>query len=487
MSDNNTEEVKLDDLVKDDSIYPRKNISRKTVESYATALRAGAKFPSITYQQVRENEEIKAVIIDGLHRKLAWDKLSEEEKDEASKIKLEPWKKGILDKEESLEELRIASVKFNLQHGDRLKETDLEMQCARIVEDRSPREIRGIKKELAEQFEVTKSRISQMKEVTKKYNQKVASRDSKIYKLSCLGCTQKEISEKVDINQPNVSKNIRKFSAKLSNILEIGEDEGKSISELSDDHGIDEPILWHKKLEGKPDIERGELFFDPDEDEYPFELYNLWRFSKCDERLGTKWPGNVPGQIAVNLLYYYTEQGNLVVDPMAGGGSTVDACLVMGRKCRAYDINPPDNQVSIQKHDITKGFPTEADDADFIFLDPPYWKQKEEAYDEESNNLASLPLDEFYDACGEIFRSAFSTLKKGGHIGMIIGPTQESMKIKDHVHVLYNLLKEEFDFTNRIIVPYSTQQAQAYDVADAEKKQYMLKVYRDLLVFEKGG
>lgn len=401
------------------------------------------------------------------------------------KIELEPWKEEILDKEDFLEELRIASAKFNPQHGDRLKETDLEMQCARIVEDRPPREIKGVKKELAEQFGVTKSRVSQMKEVTKKYNQKVTSRDSGIYKLSCLGRTQEEISKTVDIDQANISRNMQKFSDKLSHILDIGEDEGKTISGLSDDHGINEPILWHRKLEEKPDIERGQLFYDPDEDEHPFELYNLWRFSKCDERLGTKWPGNIPGQIAVNLLYYYTEQGDLVVDPMAGGGSTVDACLVMERKCRAYDINPPDNQLSIQKHDITKGFPSEADDADFIFFDPPYWKQKEEAYNEESNNLASLPLDDFYDACGEIFRSAFSTLKKGDHIGVIIGPTQESMKIKDHAHVLYNLLEEEFDFTNRIIVPYSTQQAQAYDVADAEKKRYMLKVYRDLLVFEK--
>ena len=70
------------------------------------------------------------------------------------------------------------------------------------------------------------------------------------------------------------------------------------------------------------------------------KIFNIWRFPARDKRLGIKYPGNISGQISMNLLYYYTNIGDMIIDPMAGGGSTVDACLVMGRKCFAYDIDP---------------------------------------------------------------------------------------------------------------------------------------------------
>jgi hypothetical protein len=50
------------------------------------------------------------------------------------------------------------------------------------------------------------------------------------------------------------------------------------------------------------------------------QLYNVWRFQQCDPRYGMDYPGRILGQIVENLLWYYTEPFDLVVDPMAGGG-----------------------------------------------------------------------------------------------------------------------------------------------------------------------
>lgn len=51
-----------------------------------------------------------------------------------------------------------------------------------------------------------------MEEATKKYNQKVASRNSQIYKLSLLGWTQEEIAEKVGLSgRSSVNKVLKKF------------------------------------------------------------------------------------------------------------------------------------------------------------------------------------------------------------------------------------------------------------------------------------
>jgi DNA modification methylase len=39
------------------------------------------------------------------------------------------------------------------------------------------------------------------------------------------------------------------------------------------------------------------------------------------------------------LLIHYTDEYDLVVDPMAGGGMTVDVCTAMGRRYAAFDAS----------------------------------------------------------------------------------------------------------------------------------------------------
>jgi DNA modification methylase len=73
------------------------------------------------------------------------------------------------------------------------------------------------------------------------------------------------------------------------------------------------------------------------------------------------------------LLSISTEPFDFVVDPMAGGGTTLDVCKAMSRRCRCYDIKPVRDE--IQQYDITTGFPAECRGCDLVFLDPTYWRQ----------------------------------------------------------------------------------------------------------------
>ena len=77
-----------------------------------------------------------------------------------------------------------------------------------------------------------------------------------------------------------------------------------------------------------------------------------------------------PPAIVAHALHYYTLPDALVVDPMAGGGTTLDVCQSMGRRCLAYDLHPA--RPEIRPHDIRHGFPAEAAGCDLIFCDPPY-------------------------------------------------------------------------------------------------------------------
>jgi hypothetical protein len=103
----------------------------------------------------------------------------------------------------------------------------------------------------------------------------------------------------------------------------------------------------------------------------------------------------MPPQVVENLLWFFTEPGDIVVDPFAGSGTTVDVAKAMGRRVWASDIrgNHYSPHLPIHKHDITTGWPDAAPGkADLVFLDPPYWKQASGRYSAEPNELAEMDL-----------------------------------------------------------------------------------------------
>jgi ParB/RepB/Spo0J family partition protein len=227
-------------------------------------------------------------------------------------------------------------------------------------------------------------------------------------------------------------------------------------------------------------IDNQKSMLGQDEPPESLQVFNLWNFHAPDPRFGIDYPGRIPGQIVENVLHYYTKPFDLVVDPM-GGGSTIDVCKAMHRRYLSYDIQPARDD--IHKRDINDGFPDECKGCDLIFMDPPYWNQKKGEYSVHETNRANMDITGFYSAMEGIFKNASHTLRPGGYIAVIIGPTQENGIIYDHAIHLYKLLEKRFTFVNRVIVPYTTQQAQVYHIAEAKEGRYMLKLYRDMVVF----
>ena len=114
--------------------------------------------------------------------------------------------------------------------------------------------------------------------------------------------------------------------------------------------------------------------------------YDVWLF-KHDRAFGIPHPGSIPPGIVAHTLHYFTAPGALVVDPMAGGGTTLDVCESMGRKCLAYDIGPV--RPEIVQHDVRLPFPSETAGCDLVFCDPPYHTMLSRRYAE--NSVADVP------------------------------------------------------------------------------------------------
>jgi len=66
--------------------------------------------------------------------------------------------------------------------------------------------------------------------------------------------------------------------------------------------------------------------------------WDQWYFNDVDQRFGDEWPGQIPAQLVGHTLYYFTLEGDLVFDPMAGGGVVPDTCLAFHRKCWTFDL-----------------------------------------------------------------------------------------------------------------------------------------------------
>jgi len=118
-----------------------------------------------------------------------------------------------------------------------------------------------------------------------------------------------------------------------------------------------------------------------------------------------------------NLLQRYTKEGDLVVDPMCGSGTTVDVAKELKRKVIGYDLNivRPD----IIKNDSRKI--TLADNsADFVFIDSPYSDNINYSDNKECIGKISCEKAEFYNELEKTTSEIARILKPGKVLGWVI-------------------------------------------------------------------
>ena len=67
--------------------------------------------------------------------------------------------------------------------------------------------------------------------------------------------------------------------------------------------------------------------------------FDIWQFATSDKTAGAQsYFGAVPPQVIENLLWFFTEHGDTVVDLFAGSGTTVDVAKAMGRRVSGLKV-----------------------------------------------------------------------------------------------------------------------------------------------------
>lgn len=426
--------IGLDEVVFRKDLYPRLETSTATVQKYAEDVGV---LPPIEVNQHNE-------LIDGWHR---WTAHKKEKMPDIAVV--------VTETTSDMHLLELA-IERNATFGLSMSMEDKKACAVKIYLSTNISERRGKREHLAKILGVSEAKLSQMLSRTDKEERE--RRDARIRDMWMRCYSQQEIAEAEGVSQPAAAAVVSEFSD-VKNLI-------------------------------KSDLALAEHATD-----FDTPIYNIWK--QQEKTKGSGHFGNSEVRWLDNLLYLYTSPFDVVVDPFAGGGSTLDLCRKRWRRCWVSDRKPiVEREHEIRQHDVTTDLPGLHKqlwkDVRLVYLDPPYWKQAEGQYSEDPTDLANMTLEAFNETLSGLIRSFAAKLKAskngeaaGRYISLIIQPTQwkaPERQFTDHVGDMLRLVKLPVHM--RISVPYESQQCNAQMVEWAKENKRVLVLTREIIVWE---
>lgn len=130
-----------------------------------------------------------------------------------------------------------------------------------------------------------------------------------------------------------------------------------------------------------------------------------------------RYIGATPSYVIWNLVQRYTKEGDLVVDPFCGSGTTLDVAKDTGRVARGFDLAP--YRADIEQADARK-LPLESGSVKLVFMDPPYGDHIDYSDNPECIGKLSAYDPAYYRAMHRVIREAARVLEPGGVLGLYV-------------------------------------------------------------------
>jgi hypothetical protein len=423
--------IKLSEVVFDQVIYPRADHNPALVQKYADDI-----------EQIEEHKNFISLssdmkILDGKHRWLAYRKINGD-----NDIDIQVYVYPVSTPHEEL----LLATELNSSHGYQLEKKDKEKTAKALYAFGIPQET------IAKSLSVKTKNVNEwLKDVLK------AKKDAEneiIFNMYLSCYTLDDIANKINIDKSTVSRRIDECCKNF-----LGNKSNKDLVNY-------------------------------EEQDWKIPVYNIWSYGKKTNDVGIF--GNTEQRIVDNLLYTFTEPFDIVVDPFAGGGSTIDVCKTRGRRYWASDRKPiVERETEIRVHDIKDGVPAlnkNWDKVTLTYLDPPYWRQAQNKYSEDKEDLANMELKDFTKSIVGFTNDIMKKQSKGA-VALIIQPTQwrtnDNHDFTDHVmDICQGVKNDKFKLFNRVSCPYSTEQDNAQMVNKAKADKFWLVLTRELIVWK---
>ncbi len=454
----NISALKIEDIILDNSIYPRNSIDHKRVAMFEENMRDGFEFVPIHIQEYPDKLG-KYRILDGAHRFQAYRDIGQKEIP-AEIIKLN-----------GADPLLYAAQKAI---GPRQLNDEEARDTARRAYQNNPNmssEVIG--KDVGRSRQAIDSYISDLRAVNQ------MNIELKIYRMSKLGFPQDRISERLNIPQQTISRYLPKMPL-MAKWVNNDIQKGFTVPQVAEKQGWPESLVWSLKLEGKDDLGKCH------ELQWGIRTWDNWYFIDCDKKFGDEWPGRIPAQLVAHILYFFSKKGDLVFDPMAGGGVVADTCLAFNRKYWSFDmVNRMDTRPEIEPYFWDTKNPkwpvNGKTKPDLIIFDPPYFSKRAEEYSEGS--ISNLTREEYLTFLEKFFKLAIENSKKGTRLAMVNADWRDfqgtpamdetrknSTMIDDYLSALK---KGGWEMTHFIQAPMSSERFQANVVAAMQKSKIL--------------
>ena len=448
------------------------------VQEYAKSIEGGA-FPPILLNQ--EN-----ILLDGWHRWKAW----LECKVETIDVEYLDTSGFLFDGEIDIHAIKRKAARTNFRHGQPQTEKELK----KLIRDEYRKKLDSLdnpgraelKRQMAEDYSRS---VRYVRDVTSRIDKdlKVELRETAFNMW--MGCFDNQaIADNIGFSRPAVSEFVDLLRIVRNGIRSVSDDllENAQLTDIEpefEEEEEDSTGLGVYKLDNRLMVKANHI-----DENYKPPIYNIWKQQEKSE--GITHFGNSEIGFLDNLLYLYTKPLDVVIDPFAGSGSTIDLCKSRLRRYLVSDRAPIDIRDDIRQHDIKDGVlsPPTWKDVKLIYLDPPYWKQAENKYSEDKEDLANMELQDFNKSLSCIIKKYAEKIKRArsnAYIALIIQPTQwkaPDRVFTDHVGDMIKAVKLPVDM--RFSVPYESQQYNPQCVQWAKDNKKCLVLTREIIVWE---
>lgn len=238
-------------------------------------------------------------------------------------------------------------------------------------------------------------------------------------------------------------------------------------------------------------------------DDFELEMNTVWSFPQRGDWAthDAKWRGNWSPYIPRNILLRYSQEGDLVLDQFAGGGTTLVEAKLLNRNIIGVDVNDialerckvktdfeleeAKGEVYIRKGDARNLDFISDESVDLICTHPPYSNIIEYSEDIEED-LSKLKVKEFLSEMVKVAQESYRVLKKGKFCAILMGDTRQ----KGHVIPMsFEVMKifEAVGFKTKeiIIKEQHNCKATGFWKTNSMKYNFLLLAHEYLFVFRK--
>jgi DNA modification methylase len=234
------------------------------------------------------------------------------------------------------------------------------------------------------------------------------------------------------------------------------------------------------------------------------ECTTVWSFARRGKWAthNSKYRGNWAPEVVRNLILRYSKEGDYLLDPMVGGGTTAVECKLLNRNLLALDINPAaidltkkalefecefNPKIKVEQNDSRSLKILKDNSIDLILNHPPYADIINYSGKQIKEDLSNIhDLDEFCDEIEIVAKEFYRVLKNDCYCAVLIGDTRRDRMYQPLAYrVMERFLKVGFKLKEDIIKHQHNCKATGFWVNKSKEYNFLLIMHEHLFVFKK--